>query len=166
MSKKRLDMMMEAMNARLDEMEHRTRVEKKACDLIAQGKDEVAIALLNTLDDSLLYRKRDFTDFEQAQEAIYKELPSVVEKVFHATFMNCSIGMQVPTEEDWEFIEPFVEEMTRIFNLAVKEQINFLKRIWKCEQKECEIGEFKRNIKYDQIIRTAAQKCNEEMEDE
>ena len=32
MSKKRLDMMMEAMNARLDEMEHRTRVEKKACE--------------------------------------------------------------------------------------------------------------------------------------
>lgn len=162
MSKKRLDMMMEAMNARLDEMEHRTRVEKKACDLIAQGKDEVAIALLNTLDDSLLYRKRDFTDFEQAQEAIYKELPMAVEKVFHAAFMNCSIGAQMPTEEDWDFIEPFVEEMTRIFNLTVKEQINFLRRIWKCEQKECERGGSGRHNLFRMDSNEKKPQCDEE----
>ena len=140
MSQKKLDKMMEEMNARLDEMEHRTQVEKKACELIAQGKDNEAMALINTLDDSLLDKRTDFSNFEEAQEAIYKELPTVVAKVFHAAFMNCTKGFQVTDELDWKFIEPFIAEMERVFQISVKQQKAFLAEMWGCDQQISKSG--------------------------
>lgn len=140
MSQKKLDKMMAEMNARLDEMEHRTQVEKKACELIAQGKDDEAVALINTLDDSVLEKRTDFSNFDEAQEAIYKELPTLVEKVFHAAFMNCTKGFQVTNDLDWKFIEPFITEMERVFQLSVKQQKAFLSGVWECDEQMSNSG--------------------------
>lgn len=140
MSQKKLDKMMEEMNARLDEMEHRTQVEKKACELIAQGKDDEAVALINTLDDSLLEKRTDFSNFDEAQETIYKELPTLVEKVFHAAFMNCTKGFLSCDEAHWKFIKPFIDEMDRVFKLTVKVQIEQLKGVWRNSEDLCKAG--------------------------
>lgn len=134
MSQKKLDKMMEEMNARLDEMEHRTQVEKKACELIAQGKEEEAMALISTLDDSLLDKRTDFSNFEEAQEAIYKELPMVIEKVFHTAFMNCTKGSICTTDLDWKYIEPFINEMERVFQISIKQQKKLLAEMWGCDE--------------------------------
>ena len=144
MSQKKLDKMMEEMNARLDEMEHRTQVEKKACELIAQGKDDEAIALINTLDDSVFDKRIDYSNFEQAQEAIYKELPAVVEKVFHAAFMNCTRGFTISDESDWRFIKPFIDEMDRVYKLTARGQITQLKAVWGNSEDLCKAGGTKR----------------------
>lgn len=137
MSQKKLAKMMEEMNARLDEMEHRTQVEKKACELVSQGKYVEAIELLNTLDGSLLETK---SNYEEAQEAIYKELPSVVEKVFHTALMNCTKGFPSYDESDWKFIKPFIDEMDRVFKLTVKVQMEQLKGVWGNSEDLCKAG--------------------------
>lgn len=50
----KVDWMLAKNNRILDEMKHRTEVENKAFELMAQGKFDEARELVETLDDSLL----------------------------------------------------------------------------------------------------------------
>ena len=124
---------------RIYELEHRTQVAKKACELIAQGKDTEAVALINELND-LKENETDYSNFEEAQEAIYKELPTVVEKVFHAAFMNCTKGFTVTHNLDWKLIKPFIDEMERVFLISIEQQKGLLWKIWGCNDQMCKSG--------------------------
>lgn len=84
--------------------------------------------------------QEDYVNFNEAQEAIYKELPTVVEKVFHAAFMNCTKGFPVTDELDWNFIAPFISEMERVFKISVQQQKEFLIRLWKYDEQMTKCG--------------------------
>lgn len=137
MSKIALELKLRKLNDYFDEKEHRSKVEDEAMDLIANGRHKEAMELLKTLDDSKMsldFNKED-TYLIAAQEAIYKELPALVEKVFHEAFMNCTQGSPVTDATDWKYIEPFVTEMERIFKLAVKQQMSLLYEVWNGSEK-------------------------------
>ena len=66
----------------LDEMQHRTEVEDKAFELMAQGKSEEAKELTETLDDSLL-ELREWPGEEESESKEVKIRRTVRKKDIH-----------------------------------------------------------------------------------
>lgn len=66
---KKLDWMILESHRRLDEMQHRAEVENRAAMLMAEGKAEEALELIQTLDDSLL-ELREWPGEEEEWKAI------------------------------------------------------------------------------------------------
>lgn len=65
--------------------------------------------------------KRD-SNFCDAQRMIYYDLPVLVSKIFHAALINCEYGSPVMCIEDLKFIQGFIEETEKTFNIAMKGQ--------------------------------------------
>lgn len=67
---KKLDWMIQESHRRLDEMKHRTEVENKAAELMAEGKAQEALELIQTLDDSLL----ELREWPGEEESVDKKM--------------------------------------------------------------------------------------------
>ncbi len=75
---KKVDWMLAENNRILDEMKHRTEVENKAFELMAQGKFDEARELVETLDDSLLELREWPGEKEKADDEVVKELDKTI----------------------------------------------------------------------------------------
>lgn len=61
-------------------------------------------------------------EFQDLQVLIYKELPELIHKIAHASFMNCEKGARVFLKEDMKFITPFLEETRNIFEISLNSE--------------------------------------------
>lgn len=70
----------------------------------------------------LTVKKRQESNFYEAQRMIYYDLPVLISKIFHAAFANCECGTPVIAKEDMRFMEGFIKATEDTFKIAMEGQ--------------------------------------------
>lgn len=74
------------------------------------------------MKNELTAEEKAESNFYDAQQMIYYDLPVLIAKIFHAAFANCECGTPVIIKSDEKFIEGFIEATEKAFNIAMNGQ--------------------------------------------
>ena len=95
---------------------------------------EIIKAVETTAEKGTAEDKTD-SNFYDIKRMIYYELPVLVSRIIHAAFLNCQPGTMIEPE-DMRFIVPFIEELKKTFEIAIKGQTRQIENMTRIGEKE------------------------------
>jgi len=68
-------------------------------------------------------------EFQELQVLIYKELPELIHKIAHASFMICEKGARVFLKEDMKYITTFLDETRNVFEISLSSETAVIEKM-------------------------------------
>ena len=89
------------------------------------------IKTMNKIRTSVLPESDRMNHFIRLQKLIYAELPDLINKIHIEALMNYEEESPALLTDDKKYIECFIEEMKRVFNISVRKNGEIIKEIIK-----------------------------------
>jgi len=74
--------------------------------------------------------------YTNLQNAIYAELPELINRIHVEALMNCEEGSPVFFPDDTKFIEGFIQDTKRVFEISMKKSGEMIKEILNATEEE------------------------------
>lgn len=87
------------------------------------------IMTMNKIRTSVLPERDRMNHFIQLQNLIYAELPDLINKIHIEALMNYEEESPALLTDDKKYIECFIEEMKRVFDISVRKNGEIIKEI-------------------------------------
>lgn len=109
--------------------------ETAECFINAYEETKEIIKAVETTTEKGTAEDKTDSNFYDIKRMIYYELPVLVSRIIHAAFLNCQPG-SVVMPEDMRFIVPFIEELKKTFEIAIKGQTRQIEDMTRIGEKE------------------------------